>query len=189
MLPHTGVPARVAPSRRKGGHTRAVLAGPRTRPAREAAHNNAAANTVWAALRWHVDEPVPQGTVVLIELTKPTRQRKTWSRRHYVMDDESSLQVVEAKGEQIDGPELQTVEESLTTQSHDAGVQNIVFQGVLLPHYQGKHLRTLHQTQLREHANLLRASFVLSLVGRAAPMDDHVLGLSSMSKVFTWYPA
>merc|ERR1712032_471670 len=56
-----------------------------------------------------------------------------------------------------------------------AMAQYVTFQGMQLPHFHDSHLRTLHPTQLREHANLLYSTIGHSNLGRAVPMHDHEL--------------
>merc|ERR1712032_1662059 len=48
-------------------------------------------------------------------------------------------------------------------------VQYVTFHGTQLPHFHDAHLRTLHPTKLREHANLLYSTVGHSTLGRAVP--------------------
>merc|ERR1712032_706138 len=56
-----------------------------------------------------------------------------------------------------------------------AMAQYVTFQGMQLPHFHDSHLRTLHPTKLREHANLLYSTIGHSNLGRAVPVHDHEL--------------
>merc|ERR1712157_291419 len=63
----------------------------------------------------------------------------------------------------------------MTTILSPAHVQYVTFQGAQLPHFHETHLRTLHPTKLREHANLLYSSIGHANLGRAIPVHDHEL--------------
>merc|ERR1712032_488746 len=53
--------------------------------------------------------------------------------------------------------------------------QYVTFQGMQLPHFHDTHLRTLHPTKLRDHANLLYSTIGHSTLGKAVPVHDHEL--------------